>query len=77
MSPIHRPLDLIPGRSTVVHSPALLRDYDVAVLLSVSRRTVWSLTGSGTLASVRLGRRSRRWRLVDVLEFIDALSRTE
>ncbi len=52
---------------TGVGSPLLLGVDDVAKLLNVSARTVWTLTESGELPHLRIGRR--------VLYPVDALRR--
>ena len=54
--------------------PKLIPAREVAKLLGVCERTVWNLTGSGHLPPpVRIGRRSVRWRLVDLEAFIAGL----
>lgn len=49
----------------------LLKVHELASLLNVSRRKAYSLLGH-TIPVVTLGRRCRRVRLADVLEFIEA-----
>jgi excisionase family DNA binding protein len=49
----------------------LLRVNDVAVLLSIGRRTVYTLVGSGELPAVRVGARMR-FRQEDVDRYLEA-----
>lgn len=48
----------------------LLRPKEAAALLAISARTLWSLTASGEIASLRIGR-AIRYRPEDLRAFID------
>ena len=59
--------------STSINEPRtpLLRVNDVAALLSIGRRTVYTLVGSGELPAVRVGTRMR-FRPEDVDAYLNA-----
>ena len=52
----------------------LLKDVDVAAMLGVSRRRVWSMVSTGSLPeAIKVGGgRSTRWRLSEVHAWIEA-----
>jgi len=58
-------------KAIIAECAELLNVHEVAQLLTVSVRTVWSWTYDGRLAAVRLSDRVTRWRRSDVLQFIE------
>jgi len=62
-----------PGR--VPEAARLLTATDVAELLSVSLRSVWSFRSSGRLKGVKVGPRCTRFRPEDVRAFLDRAGR--
>lgn len=65
-----------PDRMAPDPSAQLLRPDDVAGLLGVTTRTVRRLGETGSLTRIKLGRRSTRYRLADVLAYIDSCTTT-
>ena len=63
-----------PGAAHLPDDLVLLTCDEVAGLLRVSRSTIYALTASGRLRSVSastgISRASRRWRLIDVKNFL-------
>jgi len=54
-----------------MHSPTLLlNSLQAAKALAISPRTLWSLTRSGQIAHVRIGRRITRYRPSDLEAFL-------
>jgi excisionase family DNA binding protein len=54
-----------------MHSPTLLlNSLQAAKALAISPRTLWSLTRSGQIAHVRIGRRIIRYQLSDLEAFL-------
>jgi excisionase family DNA binding protein len=58
-----------PGPSTPAAHAALLTARDAAALLTISERTLWSMTACGEIAHVRI-RRSVRYDPQDLAKFI-------
>lgn len=54
--------------------PLLLRDHQVAELLSVSRKTVWNRVKSGALPEPIKWHGVTVWRRVDIEEFVAKLA---
>jgi excisionase family DNA binding protein len=52
--------------------PLLLRPGETATALALSFGTVWTLTKHGDLPALRIGKKSVRYRLADLLAFIQA-----
>lgn len=57
-------------------TPRLLKPREAAIWLSISERTLWTLTNCGKLPSVRIGR-SLRIDANDLLRFIERRKRGE
>lgn len=55
---------------TEIAHPTLVRPKDAAAMLAVSPRTLWSLTASGSLRCLRIGR-SLRYDLQDLVRWIE------
>ncbi len=56
-----------PNRETTQRvAPLLLSLDDAALMLGISKRTLWTLIEDGTLEPVRLGRRITRLRRADI-----------
>lgn len=51
-------------------TPRLLRPKEAAEMLAISERTLWGLTASGQIGSIRVGKRSVRYDVADVQAFI-------
>ena len=60
------------GMGPALDAEGLLKVRDAARLLAVSERFLQSLTRSGVVPSVRLGKRGVRYLKQDILEVIDA-----
>lgn len=57
--------------TTQTHQPPLMSVREVAALLGVHRRTVWTWSGSGKMpAPVRVGAKVVRWRRRDVEKWL-------
>ncbi|MDA0285133.1 MAG: helix-turn-helix domain-containing protein [Planctomycetota bacterium] len=56
---IHKVLDMITGNDSQQMLSPLLTVREAANVLRISERTLWSLTNSGDLPSVRVGRSVR------------------
>jgi excisionase family DNA binding protein len=55
------------------HGPFLLTPQQAAATLAIGRRKLWSLTASGEIMCVRIGRLVR-YRPGDLQEFVDSLA---
>lgn len=67
------------GICTTIPEPAttlLLTAREAARALAVSERTLWQLTSDGQLPAARLGKRSVRYSLSDLREFIERQKQT-
>ena len=60
------------GQNEASGPPMLVNVGEVARMLSVSARTVWSLVRAGDLPVVRIGKRSTRFDPADVARLIAA-----
>lgn len=53
-------------------TPLLVRPKDAADMLAISERKLWQLTSCGTIPRVKVGKKLVRYKIEDLLRFIEA-----
>jgi hypothetical protein len=61
---------------TIAPAPLLVDACEAARILSVSERTLWSLTNTGVLQCVRINR-AKRYAMADLTAYVDRLRAEE